>query len=196
MAGGSPQMDELALATRHGLPDALRVLVDRYPRGTWEAHPYFTAMTRFWLDRHLGFRRMQGMLIGETQGFLDRDREPRRYAHGLARLAGMFLNDLHGHHGIEDHHYFPLLKTLDARLERGFELLDADHHALDGEIHAMAEATNRVLAAVRSDRPAEAAAEALRGRLAVFERFLDRHLTDEEEIVVPVILDNPGAGLD
>ena len=31
----------------------------------------------------------------------------------------------------------------------------------------------------------------LRQRLAGFGRMIDRHLIDEEELVVPVILDNP-----
>ena len=68
--------DELALAARAGLPDPLRVLVEQYPRPGWEAHPHFTALTRFWLDRHIGFRRMQGLLVGDTEAFIDRGRDP------------------------------------------------------------------------------------------------------------------------
>jgi iron-sulfur cluster repair protein YtfE (RIC family) len=187
--------DELALAARAGLPDPLRVLVETYPREIWEGHANFTLLTRFWLDRHLGFRRMQGLLGAETRAFLDREREPEGFAQGLARLAGDYLSDLHGHHMIEDHHYFPLLRTLDARLESGFELLDADHQALDAEIHALADAADKVLAAVRYRRPAEAAAGGLAARLDAMGRLIDRHLTDEEELVVPVILDHPEAGL-
>ncbi len=79
--------DELALAVRAGLPDPLRLLVERYPRIGWEAHPNFTLLTRFWLDRHLGFRRMQGMLAEDTRGFLDRREERRVYAGRLYRVA-------------------------------------------------------------------------------------------------------------
>ncbi len=184
-------MDDLDLDTRARLPDALRVLVEQYPREGWERHPNFTELTRFWLDMHLGFRRMQGVLVAETEGFLDRSREPQGYARGLVRVAGQYLNGLHGHHNIEDHHYFPMLKALDARIGWGFDLLDADHQAMDGAINGLAEATNAVLAAVRDATPAEAAAEVLRLRLAGFGRMIDRHLIDEEELVVPVILDNP-----
>jgi hypothetical protein len=183
------------LKTRERLPDALRALVEKYPREGWEGHPHFSELTRFWLDIHLGFRRMQGLLVAETEGFLDRAREPEAYARGLWRMAGQYLNGLHGHHNIEDHHYFPLLKALDARVGWGFDLLDADRQALDGAIHELAEATNAVLAAVRDAAPAEAAAEVLRLRLAGFGRMIDRHLVDEEELVVPVILDNPSADL-
>jgi iron-sulfur cluster repair protein YtfE (RIC family) len=187
--------EDLALARRSGLPDPLRLLVEQYPRLGWETHPHFTALTRFWLDRHLGFRRMQGQLIAETRGFLDREREPQTYARGLSRLAGMFLNDLHGHHMIEDQQYFPLLQSLDPRIAAGFDLLDADHHALDGAIHALAGSTNAVLQAIFDGTPADVAAAGLDAELARFAHLLDRHLVDEEELVVPVILDHPEAGL-
>jgi hemerythrin-like domain-containing protein len=187
--------DELALAARTGLPDPLRVLVEAYPQPGWEAHPHFTRLTRFWLDRHLGFRRMHGILAGETESFLDKRREPRVYASGLYRVAGMLLNDLHGHHHIEDDQYFPLLKTLEPRLEAGFDLLETDHDALAEAIHDLAEATNAVLAAVRDGAPAEAAAGDLGVRLKGFGDLLHRHLADEEELVVPVILHHPEAGL-
>jgi hemerythrin-like domain-containing protein len=187
--------DELALASRTGLPDPLRLLVEKYPRPEWEGHPHFTALTRFWLDMHLGFRRMQSVLLAETRGFLDRDREPRAFARGLVGVAGQFLDGLHGHHNIEDHHYFPILKTLDARIGWGFELLDADHQAMDGAIDELARSANAVLRAIRDDAPADVAAGALLTHLGAFERMLDRHLTDEEELVVPVILDHPEAGL-
>jgi hypothetical protein len=183
---------ELGLDRRAGLPDALRVLLAEYPREGWEVHPNFTALTAFWLDRHLGFRRMQGLLLDETRAFIGGDREPLAYAGGLVRLAGRFLNELHGHHSIEDHHYFPALEALDARLSTGFTLLDADHHAIDPLLHAMAERANALLAAIRDGAPTADPAGRLEADLARFAGFLDRHLTDEEEIVVPVILANPG----
>jgi len=93
-------MTALDLATRTGLPDALRVLVERHARARWEGHPEFNALTRFWLDRHLMFRRLQVQLVTETAGFLDRKREPRRFGADLSRLGGMFVSELHGHHHV------------------------------------------------------------------------------------------------
>lgn len=187
--------DDLTLGTRSGLPEPLRVLIERYPRLEWEGHPHFTELTRFWLQMHLGFRRMQGMLVAETQGFLDRERDPKAYASGLYRIASRYLDDLHGHHNIEDHHYFPIMKGLDPRIARGFDLLDSDHQEMDRVMHALAETTNAVLLAVREGAPAETAAGVLAGHLAGFGRMIDRHLADEEDLVVPVILDHPEAGL-
>lgn len=178
-------MDDLQ--TRTGLPDALRVLVEDLPRHTWEAHPNFDGLIRFWLDRHLMFRDVLGRLRGGSEAFLDNRADLQRYAMETSRYAGFLLNELHGHHMIEDRHYFPVLQSLDARLERGFGILDKDHHDLDGHIHALAETTNGFLGRLQEADCRDRAGD-LDVALGKFETFLDRHLTDEEELVVPVIL--------
>jgi hypothetical protein len=185
----------LDLGSRTALPDALRVLVEAYPRTGWRSHPNFTMLTAFWLDRHLGFRRVQALLLEESGGYLEREREPRLFGGRLMRLSTGFLSELQGHHLIEDHHYFPLLTGLDPRVAAGFELLDADHQALDGAIHALNAATDRALRALRDRDAGRGAVGALRGELAAFARLLDRHLEDEEDLVVPLILDHPEAEL-
>lgn len=181
----------MSLETRHGLPDALRILVNDYPRDLWASHRNFDALTRFWLDRHLGFRAMLVDIRQGTEAFLDGSVDPRRFAGNSARLVGGLLGDLQGHHQIEDQHYFPLLAAVEPRLAGGFDLLDADHHALDVHIHAMADATNamlRGLAAAAAEAEGRTAAGALLTLTAGFERFINRHLLDEEDLVVPVIL--------
>ena len=51
-------LDALALARRSGWPEDLRVLVARYPREQWDAHPNLGEMARFWLSRHAMFREL------------------------------------------------------------------------------------------------------------------------------------------
>ena len=179
--------DILALERREGLPDALRVLVAELPRGTWEAHPNFSPLTRFWLQRHLMFREILEKLQAGTRSYLDGQQDGEQYGRNTARMAQFFLQELHGHHSIEDHHYFPVLTVLDQRLERGFVILDADHHALDGYLNDLAEGTNAMLRGLSGTDP-KVAAGALDEQLSGFAEFLDRHLTDEEDLVVPVIL--------
>ena len=133
------------------------MLVLRYPRIGWEAHPHFTELTRFWLERHLGFRQMQRMLVDDTRAFLDRSREPRAYARGLSRVGNRLLDELHGHHHIEDDHYFPLLQTFDPRIAAGFDLLEADHQALGAAMQALARAANTVLRAIDEGAAADVA---------------------------------------
>ncbi|KAF0675417.1 hemerythrin domain-containing protein [Profundibacterium mesophilum] len=182
---------DLPLETRSGLPEPLRVLVRELPREGWESHGNFDQLTRFWLDRHLMFRDLLAKLRGGSEAFLDGRLEARRHGRETGRYAGFLLNELHGHHQIEDVHYFPKLAGLDPRIEAGFALLDADHHALDGHIHALAGTTNALLSAL--DKPAgedavRDAAGTMHEHLTAFEGFIDRHLTDEEELVVPTLL--------
>lgn len=178
--------DLLALETRTGLPDALRVLLEAYPRPAWEADPGFSPLIRFWLDRHMMFRRIAGRLLAETRSRLDGASEPRAYAAALSRLGSAFVGELHGHHNVEDAHYFPVLARHDARLESGFALLDRDHHALDGHLQAFVTAANAVLQAPEARR--HDATGAFLDQLAGFAPLLERHLTDEEDLVVPVLL--------
>ncbi|MWB77840.1 hemerythrin domain-containing protein [Pseudooceanicola sp. 216_PA32_1] len=180
-------MDDLSLDTRKGLPEHLRVLADLYPREIWTGHPNFGGLTAFWLERHLNFRQVLDTLIDGSERHLDRH-DPR-YGHEMQRYTSFFLNQLHHHHMIEDQHYFPQFLPLDSRLEQAFELLDRDHHALDGHIHGLAEASNAVLKRLAAGEDEKVAADLLLRHQRDFKVFLNRHLEDEEEIIVPVILE-------
>ncbi len=184
---------DLPLETRTGLPDALRVLLADYPREAWEADPNFAGLVEMWLDRHLLFRRLLGLMRSEAEALLDRRADPRGWAGRVSRLGGHFAGDLHGHHSIEDQHYFPLLVTRDPRLEQGFAILDRDHHALDGHLARFVDEANGALRALDAAGFRTEAGRFHAGLIRL-EGFLDRHLTDEEELIVPVILrDGPDA---
>ena len=182
------------LKSRKGLPDALRVLLDDYPKAGWESHPNFSGLVQFWLERHMMFRQILDALQTDAQARLDNKMDARGYAMRLSRLGGMMVEGLHGHHQIEDHHYFPILKGLDTRIERGFDILDRDHQAMDGLLDRFARAANGVLGQSDAKKSREKVAGFMSERDA-FARMLDRHLQDEEEIIVPVILKNGAAGL-
>jgi len=171
---------DLSLYTRAGLPDALRALVHELPRDRWQAHPGFGGLVEFWLQRHLLFRRLLATLETDTQALMERQIAFEAYAPRLSRFANLLVSELDGHHRIEDQHYFPRLARFDARIGPGFELLDADHRALDGLLHDMTGAVTAVLEGGAPDVFAD--------HLARFGQLLDRHLQDEEELVVPVIL--------
>lgn len=177
-----------ALDRRAGLPEALRVLLAVYPRAHWQGHPRFGGLTQFWLDRHLGLRQVQAGLVAEVQGFIDGAADPARHARRIWRAGSLLIEGLAGHHQIEDAHYFPHLAGLEPRLRAGFDLLDADHQALDGHLAALAGAANAHLGALGQGGDARATAGALLAGLDGFAAMLERHLTDEEDLVVPVIL--------
>jgi iron-sulfur cluster repair protein YtfE (RIC family) len=188
-------MKNLALADRERLPDALRVLLAEYPRAGWEHDPGFDGLVRFWLDRHLMFRRLMGEMRSVTEALLDRKVDSNKFGNTLSRYGGMFVNGLHEHHTIEDSYYFPKLEKKDARIARGFKILDKDHHDLDEHLAAFVGQANEVLGTVSNRDKLRNAAGGFQAELSRLERLLDRHLVDEEELVVPVILRYGSAGL-
>jgi hemerythrin-like domain-containing protein len=183
-------LTDLSLETRSRLPDALRLLLPDYPRSDWAGHDNFDGLVAFWLDRHLNFRDLTAGMSAATQSLMDRATDPQAYAASLARNGNRFLQELHGHHQIEDMHFFPRLTRLEPRLLRGFDMLETDHLAIGGLLDRFTTAANAVL----TDPANLTAAAAFAADLDRITALLDRHLTDEEDLIVPVILHHgPGA---
>jgi iron-sulfur cluster repair protein YtfE (RIC family) len=189
-------LENLALARRNGWPDDLRVLIARYPREQWQGHANLGGMARFWLSRHVMFRELAGMIRDiETQfrdGTLPSAEFPRQFVPRLQFL----LQQLGVHHQIEDLHYFPIFRAADERLAHGFDVLEGDHHAIHADMAATADTANALLRALSSD------ADALRRRgddyaaaSGALLKGLIRHLDDEEDLIVPLILDRGEAAL-
>lgn len=183
------------LESRERLPDALRVLLARHPREGWQTDVPLGGLTDFWLKRHLMFRQLLEELKERTELLTDRRIAPEEYGPQLSRYGGFFVSQLHEHHHVEDAHYFPLLVKTEQRLAHGFDLLDRDHVALDGHLKGFVTDANAVLQSL--SEPGADAGEAQRflDGLKRLERFLDRHLTDEEDLVVPILLEHGEGGL-
>jgi hypothetical protein len=98
---------DLSLEARAGLPDALRILLADHPREAWEADPRFHGLVSMWIDRHLLFRRVLAVMRTDAEALLDRSLDPEAWGSRASRLGSHFVGDLHGHHHIEDEHYFP-----------------------------------------------------------------------------------------
>ena len=180
--------ETLALAVRGGWPEDLRLLIARYPREQWDDHANLGSMARFWLSRHAMFRELSGMIRqieGEfREGRLPAAEFPRLFVPRLQFL----LQQLDVHHQIEDFHYFPIFRAAEARLARGFDVLESDHHAIHADMARVVETANALLAALKGADlrgPAEAHAAASGALL----KGLGRHLDDEEDLIVPLILD-------
>lgn len=176
----------LELAARDGLPDALRVLLHDIPREAWEGHERFEGLVRFWLERHMMFRQLLDVMGREADAALDGG-AARRLASAVSKYGRIFVEQLHGHHQIEDMQYFPILRGMEARIAPGFDLLDADHHALDGQLARFVSLSNGVIGAADKADPSQAQAQFREG-LGGLHRLIDRHLTDEEDLIVPIIL--------
>jgi hemerythrin-like domain-containing protein len=181
---------DLSLATRLGLPDDLRLLLLRYPREVWTGHPNLGEMASFWLSRHAMFRELGVMLDDASTRYRDGRIDAQNFAGFFAPRLQFFLQQLHAHHHIEDDHYFPIFRKADARLVHGFEMLEGDHDALAAGIENSVNAANDFLRVLSGPPDAvRPAAETYMQRGAVLLQGLTRHLDDEEDLIVPLILD-------
>ena len=82
--------DDLALATRAALPAEYRLLLADYPRAGWPEHRDFNGLAAFWLDRHLGFRRVIGLLRADAAAMIDKRMAPQAWGQRLLRLGRDF----------------------------------------------------------------------------------------------------------
>jgi iron-sulfur cluster repair protein YtfE (RIC family) len=171
------------------MPNEMRILLDEYPRDRWESHPGFKEKTRHWLGAHLMFRRLAERVRLDTEAYLEHKADVDDYAGRLSYYGGALVSNLHGHHGWEDRSYFPELSAADARFDAGLEVLEKDHADLDVVLDSFTRTANRTIKLAQLDE-AQAREEAgkLHGTAETIEAFLKRHLSDEEELAVPIIL--------
>jgi hemerythrin-like domain-containing protein len=186
----STEIEALALARRSGWPEDLRVLLTRYPREQWDTHPNLGGMARFWLSRHAMFRELSATIEDITMKFRTGQLSPTEFVRQFVPRLQFMLDQLNVHHQIEDMHYFPIFQAAEARLSRGFDVLEGDHHHIHADMARTAETANALLQALRGD------ADRLRrcgddytDASAVLLKGLIRHLDDEEDLIVPLILD-------
>lgn len=171
------------------MPEEMRQLLAKYPRSSWEANPHFKEATRRWLSAHNMFRKLGELVRSDVELFLDNQRAPADYAKRLAFYGNQLVGNLHGHHGWEDHSYFPELSAADPRFDRGLEILETDHADLDKVLDDFTRAANRTIQLIQLDETAarDSAGDVHKAAETV-EAFLARHLADEEDLAVPIIL--------
>jgi hemerythrin-like domain-containing protein len=186
----SADVEALGLTSRSGWPDDLRVLIARYPRDQWDAHANLGEMARFWLSRHAMFRELSAAIEQIAAQFRSQVLPPADFARRFVPRLQFMLDQLNVHHQIEDLHYFPIFRVADTRLARGFDVLEGDHHHIHADMARTADNANALLQALQADmdtlsRCSDAYADSS-GRLI---KGLIRHLDDEEDLIVPLILD-------
>ncbi len=185
----------LDLDTRTGWPGDLRLLIERYPREVWQSHANLGDLARFWLGIHDGFRQSALALARGSAEFREGRMTPAEYRAWFRPRLQTFLGHLEGHHTIEDHQFFPVFSAAEPRLVRGFEVLETDHENIHAAMSDTFEAATAFLRLADGDRDAMMRAAdryaAAGGKLL---RKLGRHLEDEEDLIIPLILDR-GEGL-
>lgn len=174
---------------RQGLPVEMQALLRDYPRDAWPDHPNFARSIDNWMGAHQMFRQLAELVGRDAEAFLDKDIAPDGYAERLGFYGNLLVRNLHGHHTWEDREYFPELMQADDRFEAGLEMLEADHMALDGLLDKITGNANRAIKLSALDPvqmmdevgPLHVSVEKLQG-------FLGRHLVDEEDLIVPILL--------
>lgn len=188
--------DPLDLDSREGWPPELLFLLRQHPRGGWSGRPDLGMTARFWLDRHGAFRQLGKALQDDTDAFRHGKTTPEDFQARFPRRLQVFLGELNGHHQVEDHHYFPLFRRAEPDLLSGFEVLDRDHQTLHAGLVATAEAANALLQALARDpTAAQGPADSYAVISATLLRRMLRHLDDEEDLVIPLLLERGEAGL-
>ncbi len=180
----------LDLEARSGWPPDLRLYLDRYPRAVWPGHANLGELAQFWLQIHDGFRAMDRELTGATTDLREGRVTHDRFRSWFAPRLRMFLHHLEGHHQIEDFQFFPLFGAAEPRLRSGFEVLESDHHVIHGAMDELVKSANDFLGLPAGDsdllrRIGDRYADASDHLM----RLLTRHLDDEEDLIVPLILD-------
>jgi hypothetical protein len=171
------------------MPTEIQILLRAYPRDSWDAHPGFLGKTQHWLSSHRMFRKMSASVRKDTEHYLNGDTDAQDYAGRLSYRGNALVENLHGHHGWEDHSYFPELSAADPRFDASLKILEKDHAELDIALDSFTRTANRAIQLVQLDKSAaREEAGKLLGVAETIEAFLERHLSDEEELAVPIIL--------
>jgi hemerythrin-like domain-containing protein len=175
------------IETRKGLSADLRELLFAIPPDEWPAHVNYAGAAAFWQGVHrsllsesgafaAGLDQLSGMSPGEMQGGL--------LMNDLRHLGRHLLGHAHTHHHVEDDHYFPRFKLRYPQLGRPIDLLDGDHRVLEETLDAVGRHIEG-FSAGKSGRDEIGAALNDAHKL---DRILQRHLADEEDIVIPALL--------
>jgi hypothetical protein len=176
--------------TDDGWPAELTRLLERHPRATWCNAK--SAAAAFWLEVHDHLRRDAAGLTAASDDY--RSSPAQLAAVAEPRLRGL-VAAMHGHHQIEDFHYFPTFRRAEPRLAAGFDRLEREHASLARRVEAAFAALRELRASAQ--RSAEQSAPPT-VQLAV-QRYVDAaaalclelegHLNDEENLVVPLLLE-------
>jgi hypothetical protein len=182
----------LDLDHRAGWPDELCVLLKQHPRESWSSKP--TPLAQFWLDVHASFRHECQALETRTADYRAERLSPQQFGLWAAPRVQNLISHLHGHHQIEDYHYFPSFRSAEPRLANGFETLERDHATLNAGIRDVVETINAFIAALRVAEAGDVGAKKhiadrfVESSMLLYRR-LGRHLDDEEDLIIPLMIE-------
>jgi hypothetical protein len=165
--------------------------LERHPRATWPDAQ--SAAAAFWLQVHDHLRRDAAGLTAASDDY--RGSPVQLAAVAEPRLHGL-VAAMHGHHQIEDFHYFPAFRHAEPTLAASFDRLEGEHASLSRRVENAFSALGELRAAVqRSAEPNGATTQRLAAQryadaAAALRRELELHLRHEEDLVVPLLIES------
>lgn len=159
-------------------------------RDEWPKHRRYQGMANFWLGIHRNLLQGSHQLANGFEALLDTppsEIQDELNARKLQQFGNQLISQLHHHHEIEDHNYFPQFVQLYPNMAHAIELLDGDHQVL----HQALEDTQLALVDMMAQKPIDRdmIAQVAKGSREL-EKIITRHLWDEEEIIIPILLEH------
>ena len=182
-------MTDYSIDTRQGLPTEMQALLRDYPREAWPDNPHFARSIQNWMSAHKMFRQLGEITRDDVEKLIEKMLNPTEFSRRFAYYGDLLVRNLHGHHAWEDRDYFPELSAADSRFDRGLEMLEADHYQLDVTLDKFTKVANRLLQLIElEEKQAREEAGELLESCQDIGQFLARHLQDEEDLVVAILL--------
>ncbi|HST44731.1 MAG TPA: hemerythrin domain-containing protein [Luteimonas sp.] len=183
-------VDTLLLTTRSSVPSGVAYLRSRFPADGWRAHPNYGQLTAFWLHVHANLRMGSAQLQEALDAFRMDPCDPRAFGRRFAPGLAGFHQHLDAHHRIEDQAYFPKFRAIDPRMAIAFDMLESDHAIIHAAIERSLRSARQLLASLDAGGdPVRFAADRHAHDSGRLSALLVRHLADEEDIVVPAMLE-------
>ncbi|WP_201619252.1 hemerythrin domain-containing protein [Psychrobacter maritimus] len=160
-------------------------LFNKLPPDQWFSADY-AYKTSGWLKVHTNIRKRQRILTQISAGYQSGEYDWAAYRSQMLKRISMHILKLHQHqhHSVEDEGFFPEFIRMYPQLQAGFEILGRDHVRLDALLDKL-QVQNDTLA--RSEVEDKALAAQLHQTLVEATDLLSQHLTDEEDLVIPIL---------
>lgn len=186
---------EIHVEQRSCIAAPLRENLFDIPRSLWPQYPAFRGEAEFWTQIHEGLLGASAQLAAWSEQVLALDDLTllAQAAPRLKRYGEQLVHHAHGHHHIEDHHFFPVFLKMFPQLEHPLEMLDGDHKVLGIVLDELEAALAAFpLKPEGTDGQKRDAWLKASERLLPAAKRLDalfiRHIGDEEEICIPTML--------
>ena len=178
--------DLFSLSPRH--PDSRLesdwlFLYNKLPPDQWFAADY-AYKTSGWLKVHTNIRKRQRILMQISDAYQNGDLDWAEYRSQILKRINMHILKLHQHHGVEDEGFFPDFISIYPKLVPAFEILGHDHEYLNSLLDTLQLQNDKLARSAAEDK---SLAKELHDTLVAVTDLLQQHLTDEEDLVIPIL---------